>query len=124
MNTKFEKIIAYLEENEEEFTELIEDLDSWNGYLGDDRYYPMEDLNEFYRDTDPIELLYRVYYGHDDDNYTTDERGEKHYGEFNPNREYFYYNGYGNLVSSDYKDYSDKLDDWFVEKVIDNQSHL
>ena len=117
-------IIEYLEENEEEFNELIEDLDSWNGYLGDDRYYPMDELNEFYNGTEPIEILYRAFYGHDEDNYTTDEHGEKHYSEFNPNREYFHYNGYGNLCSSDYKDYSGLLDSWFIEKVIENQNHL
>ena len=119
-----EKIMNYLEENEEEFVELIEDLDSYNGYLNDRRCYPMDDLNEFYRETEPIDILYRTYYGHDDDNYTTDERGERHYGEFNPNREYFYYNGYGNLVSTDYKDYSDFLDHWFIEKVIENYGNL
>ena len=124
MKTNYEKIIAYLEENENEFIELIEDLDSWNGYLNDDRYYCMDDLNEFYRETEPIELLYRVFYGHDEETWTTDEHGEKHYGEFNPNRNYFRYNGYGNLVSADYKDYSDKLDDWFVQQIIDNRYHL
>lgn len=119
-----ETIIEYLKENEEEFNELIEDLDSWNGYLGDDRYYPMDELNDFYSGTEPIELLYRVFYGHDEETWTTDEHGEKHYGEFNPNRDYFRYNGYGNLVSADYKDYSGMLDHWFVEKVIENRNNL
>ena len=120
----FEQIKTYFEENEEIFEEAIEDLDSWNGYLNDDRYYPMDELNEFYHETEPMEILYRAFYGHDHDNYTTDEHGEKHYSEFNPNRGYFYYNGYGNLVSTDYKDYSDQLDDYFVRSFIDNYYNL
>jgi hypothetical protein len=119
-----EKIIAYFEENESIFNECIEELDSWNGYLGDDRYYYMEDLKEFYNGVDPIEILQRAYYGHDADSWHTDSRGEKEYGAFNPNRDYFRYNGYGNLVSADYKDYSDRLDNYFVESLSKNRQHI
>lgn len=112
-----EAIIKYFQENDDLFTDCIEELDGYNGYLGDDRMYQMEDLSEIYHDEDPLEILRRAFYGHDDETYTTDERGEKHYGEFNPNRDYFYFNGYGNLVSCDYKDYSDKLDSYFVEQL-------
>jgi hypothetical protein len=118
------KIIAYFEENDEIFTRCIEELDSYNGYLNDDRYYSMEELNEFYSGTDPIELLQRAYYGRDDDTWTTDSHGDKTYGEFNPNREYFYYNGYGNLVSSDYKDYSAHLDHYAIESMSENRAYI
>lgn len=130
-----EQVQSYFEDNEDEFIETIESLDSWNGYLGDDRYYSMKALAEFYIPAfanpnfkEACEafdnLLNRIYYGHDDDNYTTDEHGEKHYKDFCPNREYFYYNGYGNLVSTDYKDYSSYLSKSFVEDVYDNQSNI
>lgn len=109
------KLMELFKNNEELFNETIEKLDSYNGYLGDNRYYPMEDLNEFYSNTEPLELLNRVFYGHD-------EYGEL--SEFNPNREYFTYNGYGNLVSSDTKDYSAYLDEYFIESLIDNASSL
>lgn len=118
-----DEILEYFEENEDEFNEVIEDLDSWCGYLGDDRYYYMEELDELYHDQPATEILYRAYYGHDEF-YTTDSHGERQYEEFNPNRTYFYFNGYGNLVSSDYKDYTDKLDKYFVDKIIDDASHL
>ena len=110
--TAVAKIIEYFNENEEEFNEAIEELDSYNGYLGDDRYYEMYMLDEFYCNVAPTEFLQRVYYGHDEEN------GDS--SEFCPNREYFRYNGYGNLVSSDYKDYSDRLDEYFVESYLDN----
>lgn len=118
-----DEILEYFEENEDEFNEVIEDLDSWCGYLGDDRYYYMEELDELYHDQPATEILYRAYYGHDEF-YTTDSHGERQYEEFNPNRTYFYFNGYGNLVSADYKDYTDKLDKYFVDKIIDDASHL
>lgn len=118
------KIIEYFEENEEMFNNCIEELDSYNGYLGDYRYYLMEDINEFYNNEVPLELLRRAYFGRDDDTWTTDASGNKTYGEFNPNREYFYYNGYGNLVSSDYKDYSSHLDEYAIQEMIENRSYI
>jgi len=119
-----ETIIKYFEENEEEFNSTIEELDSYNGYLGDDRYYNMDDLDEFYSGQPASEILTRAFYGRDDETWITDSHGEKQYGEFNPNRAYFYYNGYGNLVSADYKDYSCHLDHWFVESLIDHAGSL
>ena len=119
-----EKIIEYFESNDEIFNSCIEELDSYNGYLNDDRYYEMEFLSEFYSGTDPIELLQRAYYGHDDDTWHTDSRGEKIYGEFNPNREYFYYNGYGNLVSTNYKDYSSYLDTYAIKEMSENRYYI
>ena len=102
----------------------MEELDGYNGYLGDNRYYSMDELDEFYRDSDPLEILRRAYYGRDDDTWTTDSSGNKTYEEFNPNRDYFYYNGYGNLVSSDYKDYSAHLDHYAIEAMNENRSYI
>ena len=110
-----EKIIKYFQDNESVFNACMDELDSYNGYLGDNRYYEMKMLSEFYAGVDPIEILNRAYYGRDDESWHTDGNGNKIYGEFNPNRDYFYYNGYGNLVSADYKDYSAYLDDCAVE---------
>ena len=120
----YENIINYFEENEDIFVAAIEELDTWNGYLGDDRYYDMEMLDEFYHDTEPSELLRRAFYGHDDGAWDYDAHGEKVYGAFNPNRNYFYYNGYGNLISSDYKDYSAQLDEYAIEAMLDNIDYI
>jgi hypothetical protein len=84
----------------------------------------MDELNDLYSGTEPIEILQRAYFGRDNDTWTTDSSGNKTYGEFNPNREYFTYNGYGNLVSSDYKDYSYLLDDYFINALIENAEYL
>lgn len=120
-----DNIIDYFESNEDIFNRAIEELDGYNGYLGDDRYYDMYDLDEFYRDTEPTELLMRAFYGYDEDSWTVNERGEReHYNSFNPNRDYFRYNGYGNLVSADYKDYSAQLDEYAVESMLENRDWI
>lgn len=112
-------IEEYFKENEDVFNDCIEELDSYNGYLGDDRYYSMEELDELYCDTKPLDILYRVFYGYDEDTST-----ENNYTEFNPNRDYFRFNGYGNLVSADYKDYSARLDHWAIEDMIENRVYI
>lgn len=117
-------IIDYFKENGDIFTDCIEELDSYNGYLNDSRYYSMDELDEFYNGVEPSEILRRAYYGRDDDTWTTDSSGNKTHGEFNPNRDYFYYNGYGNLVSSDYKDYSAYLDNYAIEAMSENRCYI
>jgi hypothetical protein len=124
METIKKQLKELFEQDEQLFNTAIEELDSYNGYLGDNRYYSMDELNEFYRDSEPLELLQRAYFGRDNDTWSTDSSDNKAYGEFNPNREYFTYNGYGNLVSSDYKDYSHLLDDYFIEDLIENAEYL
>ena len=117
-------IIEFFKNNEDEFNAAIEELDSYNSYLGDDRYYNMDELDELYSDTEPTEILCRAFYGYDKDTYTTDAHGDREYGAFNPNRDYFTYNGYGNLVSADYKDYSAHLDRWTVESMSENRAYI
>ena len=119
-----EKIIEFFEQNGGIFNDCIEQLDSYNGILGDNRYYEMETLNEFYDGVDPLEILERAFFGRDDERWHTDSSGNKIYGEFNPNRDYFYYNGYGNLVSANYKDYIAFLDHYTVEAMSENRRYI
>ena len=113
-------IIKYFEENEETFNDCMEELDSYNGYLGDDRYYSMYEFDEFMQGLTPSEVLQRTFYGGDEDTKNAD--GIR--GEFNPNREYFFYNGYGNLCSTDYKDYTGHLDHYAIEAMQENRSYI
>lgn len=118
------KIIAYFEENEDIFNDCIIQLDDYNGYLNDARYNDMDLLNEIYSDTEPLEILRRAFFGHDADNWHTDSYGNKEYAEFNPNRDYFKYNGYGNLISTDYPDYSEYIDEYAIEEMSDNRYYI
>jgi hypothetical protein len=115
------KIIAYFNENESVFNSCIEELDSYDGYLGDSRYYNMEMLDEFYHGVNAIEILQRAFFGYDKDSYIIDSFGNKTYSAFNPNREYFSFNGYGNLISSDLLDYSAFIDEYAVKALSDNR---
>ena len=120
---KKELLKELFENNEKLFIEAIEELDNYNGYLGDDRYYDMEMLPELLCNEDMLKVLNMAYFG-DDENYHIDNYGCKHYESFNPNREYFYFNGYGNLCSTNYKDYSCRLDDYFIDALLENYQHL
>lgn len=124
MENTLNKIIEFFTNNEELFNDCIEELDSYNGYLNDDRYYAMDELNEFFSGQSPLEIIERCYYGHDADTWTTDSYGNKTYGEFNPNREYFSFNGYGNLVSTDYKDYTAHLDEYAIKDMLENRCYI
>lgn len=117
-------IIQYFKENEDIFNDCVEELDNYNGYLGDDCYYSMEELNDLYSGQEPQEILFRAFYGFDADSWHTDSSGNKIYEAFNPNRDYFYLNGYGNLVSSNYKDYSDKLDEYAIKEMSENRNYI
>lgn len=114
-------LLEYFEENEEVFNTVIEELDNWNSYLGDNRFYPMEMLPEFMDGRDVFDLLNQAYFGNDLDG-GKDEHG--HYPSFNPNRDYFRFDGYGNLESTDYVDYSDRLDEYFIAELLENAARL
>ena len=118
------EIIAYFDEHKDIYNAAAEELDAYNGYLGDDRYYSMDELDDLYNGTEPTEIFCRAFYGHDEDVWTINKYGDKEYGPFNPNREYFKYNGYGNLVSSNYKDYSMLLDHYIIESMLDNRDWI
>lgn len=114
-----QQLLEYYKENTEDFNKDIEELDGYNGYLCDDRIIDMAELDDYYQDIDPLTLLRLAFYGYDDDGSTLEKKAQ-----FNPNRDYFYLNGLGNLVSTDQQDYSDYLDENFVEEIIENVQNL
>lgn len=97
-------------------------ISAWNEYCDnvnafDNRIEYMEILPELF-DTSSADgiwnLLNRFYFG--SDCYNPD-------GSANPNRDYFYFNGYGNIVSTDYP--GDVIDaDELTEWIIDNNDAL
>ena len=123
MKTLEETLFNYHQKHEDDCNHDINELDSWNGRPGGRRAEQMDYLDEIYQGKEATEILRRAYFGHDDDSWH-EENGERVYGEFNPNRDYFYFNGYGNLVSTDELDYSDFLDEDFVQGIINNECHL
>ncbi|MBQ0160338.1 MAG: hypothetical protein KBT28_06910 [Bacteroidales bacterium] len=85
----------------------------------DDELFNMDDINEILCGKLPIEILNLAYFGGN----WTPHSGES--GDFNTQADYFYFNGYGNLVSVDEYYYTDYLksvidEEYFVEFLIDN----
>lgn len=119
MSKLAETLLNYYCEHDDDFNHDIEEMDSWNSCLGDGRIEPMYMLDELYQNTEATEILRCAFFGYDDA-YAKLEQRET----FNPNREYFYFNGYGNLVSTDELDYSCYLDVDYVQDIIDNECHL
>lgn len=101
-----EAILNYFEENPDAFADCMEDMDSWNGYLGDDRYYGMDEFDELNDNRSPLELISSI-----------------NFSNFNPNDNYFRFDIYG-IESDDERDYSDYLSPSTVRDMLDIRSHL
>lgn len=84
----------------------------------------MDELNEFYSNTDVTNLMQRIFFGYSEDETYTDEHGQIIHCQFNPNQDYFTYNGLGNLVSAWYKDYTAFLDEWFIEDLTQHRQEV
>lgn len=124
-NAIAQAIIKWFEANEEDFNETIEQLDDVCSWFDGDRYLPMVMLNETFYDTEPAEILDYAFYGYDDDSYTINAlSGVKEPAKFNPNRKYFYFDDCGNLISSDVKDYSSYLDEYFVNELLNHRGQM
>lgn len=104
---KAEIIEAFKQMDDSELVEV------WNEYcyscnMYDDEIFSMDRLNELYENSTPEEIATRLFYGHDEWN---DE------SSFNPNRDWFYLNGYGNPVSVSYIGWSEYTQNWLCSRI-------
>ena len=105
-NYVIEKIADVLTDDSDLFVTMCEEVDSYNGLLGEARCEDMDMIDEFF--TTPSELLDRM-------------------DDFNSSDEYFYFNGYGNVTttSDKFDVYEDEVDvDYLVDEIIDNYQHI
>ena len=100
-------MIDYWESHNDSFSQVCEELDSYDGFLGDNRLYSMDELDDLLDDTKPSDIVRMI------DN------------DFNYADNYFYYDGYGRLRSTDEKDYFNYVDysDVF-DKLIDDYGKI
>lgn len=112
-----DEIIEVLESDEGLFNECVEELDEYNEFLEGDRYFYMDLLPEMLYGQDIFDTLNMAYFGDDEDS-------SYKYSSFNPNRTYFKFNGYGNLVSTNYKDYSCYLNEDFIGDLYEHRYKL
>lgn len=90
------------------FVEVCDELDNYNGFLGDDRCEDMEMIDEFF--SKPSDVLSKI-----------------DFDDFNYNHDYFYFDGYGNMCSTDYKaEYYRNLynNDDVLDKYIEEWNHV
>ena len=101
----YDKAKELLEDDEDVFVEACEELDNWNGFLGDIRCMEMDMIDEFFNK--PSDLLDQM-------------------SDFNTSDSYFYFTIYGVCTTDD--KHSVYSDDFSVEDVldalIDNYSHV
>ena len=64
--TLVNELLEYYTKNTEDFNYDIEELDSWIGYLDGKRVVPMEELDDYYQDIEPLEILRRAFFGYDE----------------------------------------------------------
>lgn len=83
---------------------LVNALNAWDGSFENCQWYDMDELDEFLSGSTPAEILNMGWFG--------SERG------FNPNRDYFKFNAYGNLVSGYDVDVEADIED-FIPDIID-----
>ena len=101
------KMETYWKNHNDSFSRVCEELDSWDGFLGDDRIYSMDELDDLLGDKKPSEVLQMV-----------------DIPNFDYSDDYFYYDIYG-IRSTNEKDYFNYFDYTDVfEKLVDNYGKL
>lgn len=71
----------------DDLAQLLQHMNAYDGCFEEATYYDMDEFDEFMSNYTPMEIAQMIYFG-----------------EFNPNDDYFRFNGYGNLESADWPD--------------------
>lgn len=100
-----EAIAEVLENDTDTFVDVCEELDNWNGFLGDARCYDMSEIDDFF--SRPSDLLDKM-------------------DDFDKDDEYFYFNYDSVTTASDkYDIYNDTVDiDELLDEIEDNFNHI
>lgn len=101
IQTKYEADMSDFISDKEAVQEALENIDAYNGFLGDDRYYPMVMIDEFFIDKKPSEILSELSVS------------------FDCNDNYFQFTPYG-VVSTNKVDYVDDLGYDYVLNILED----
>ena len=107
-----EKMESYLRDNIDEARDIVAQANSWDGSLEELAVYDMSEFDDIIEaiDLSPTELICKV-----------------QYGDFNPNDDYFTFDGLANLVSYSEYEYEELIRDnipEIVERYIDISGHI
>ena len=108
--TTKEEAIEWLRNNVEEMSQLVAEVNAYDGSLYDYEFIDMNEFNEYTRALEPYDLALKI-----------------HYGEFNPNEDYFSFDSYENLVSFDEYERVGYLRDnaeEIYERIIENKDSI
>lgn len=92
--TREEAIRTYVEQlSGGELAGLLRVINSYDGSFEESTFYDMDEFDEFMSNCTPSEIARMI-----------------HFGDFNPNDDYFRFDGYGNLESLDWQEISDEAE--------------
>ena len=92
--TREQAIRSYVEQlSGSELAHLLQCMNFYDGNFEESTYYDMDSFDEVMLNYTPSEIARMI-----------------HSGEFNPNDDYFRFDGYGNLESLDWQEISDKAE--------------
>lgn len=92
--TREQAIRSYVEQlSGSELANFLQCMNFYDGSFKESIYYDMDSFDEFMSNYTPSEIARMI-----------------HFGEFNPNDDYFRFDGYGNLESLDWQEISDEAE--------------
>ena len=97
-NTKIESLKGLILNDTTIGMDLVNEINSWDGYLEYLQVYPMDEFDASLEGFSPLEIANKIYFGN-----------------FNPNHEYFRFNGYANLESLDEYDVEEEIKEYAFE---------
>lgn len=93
--TKEQVIQTYIEELETaDLRDIVLAINSYDGYFNYLEWEPMDELDTYLEGDTPTEIIQKA-----------------QYGDFNIDDDYFQFDGYGNLVSCDERDWDEQLEE-------------
>ena len=109
-NDYITRIKTYFNANKTELFEIVDEINSYDSSLQHLEFLYMEDLDMYLNGLTPTDIANKIFFG-----------------DFNPNHEYFRFNGYGNLESFDQwelnKELFDNIDE-IIERIIDLKDEI
>ena len=102
--TREQAIRTYVENiSNAELVELLQHMNAYDSCFDDCVYFNMAEFDDFMSNYSPMEIAQMIFFGND----------------FNPNDDYFRFNGYGNLESANWYDVEDEAED-LKDDIIDH----
>lgn len=104
--TREQAIKSYVEHlSGDDLAILLQYMNRYDGCFDDATYYDMDEFDEFLDGYNPLQIAQMIFFG-----------------EFNPNDDYFRFDGYGNLESAEWGDVVAEAED-LVDDIFDHLTH-